>query len=102
MQELTDKSEELCDVLACYFPIAFTPPPDDPHGITREGLQASLQQTLACDPQFAPHVIPLLLEKLASSLRYAVLAGCMRSNPCQCARVPASEVKCVYSEPCAA
>ena len=69
VQKLEEQSEELCDVLSCYFPIAFTPPPDDPHGITREALQDALQTTLACVPQFSHHVMPLILEKLASSLR---------------------------------
>lgn len=54
--------EELVDCLAVYFPVAFKPPPNDPHGITREALAAELEQTLACCPEFARHVMPLIFE----------------------------------------
>lgn len=60
--------EELFDVTACYFPITFTPPPNDPHGITREGLVGSLRAAFASNASLAPHVLPLLLEKLGSSV----------------------------------
>lgn len=69
MQKMDTQAEELCDVLACYFPITFTPPPDDVRGVTREDLHAALQATMACTEAFAPHILPLILEKLTSSLR---------------------------------
>lgn len=150
-----ESSEELFEVLACYFPIAFTPPPNDPnrcaHGlqlgaapsyskctldalpcaataslpvhavsparlparppaprlhitrvqlgvllllqlpssilttlgaaclpacpppacsITREQLAAGLEAVLAAEPRFAPHLVPLIMEKLSSSIRW--------------------------------
>jgi len=35
--------QELFDVTFCYFPITFTPPKDDPYGITSEDLILSLR-----------------------------------------------------------
>jgi len=34
------------DAVCPYYPITFTPPPNDPHGITSEGLRTSLLQVL--------------------------------------------------------
>lgn len=34
------------DVTACYFPITFTPPPNDPHGIKPHMLSHALQAVL--------------------------------------------------------
>lgn len=59
---------ELFDVVACYFPITFTPPPNDPYGITREVLIMALRRVFAASPRLAGLVLPLLLEKLASSV----------------------------------
>lgn len=66
-------AEELFDVVSRYFPISFNPRPDSPDDITREDLANSLKATFACTPIFAPYCIPLLLEKLSSSLRRAKL-----------------------------
>lgn len=38
--------------------------------ITRQDLAAGLEATLAAEPLFAPHVVPLACEKLSSSLRW--------------------------------
>ena len=38
--------EDLFDVTSCYFPITFTPPPDDPIGISQKELIDSLQHLL--------------------------------------------------------
>lgn len=35
--------EDLFDITFCYFPINFTPPKDDPYGITSEELQIALR-----------------------------------------------------------
>ena len=56
-----------------YFPITFTPPPNDPHGITKEHLVAALRGVFSASPAMAEHVLPLLLEKLASSVPAAKL-----------------------------
>jgi DNA repair/transcription protein MET18/MMS19 len=41
-----EHAETVFDVTACYFPITFTPPPNDPYGITPEMLAAALQDVL--------------------------------------------------------
>lgn len=38
-----DCAEELFDNVSCYFPLAFTPPRDDPRGITRDSLSLGLE-----------------------------------------------------------
>lgn len=55
--------EELFEVVACYFPIDFTPPSNDPHGITREQLVSLNRAALCASPLFAPLLLPLVLEK---------------------------------------
>lgn len=36
-------TEDLFEVLACYYPITFSPKPDDPTGITKQDLVKALQ-----------------------------------------------------------
>ncbi|KAA6427990.1 MAG: MMS19 nucleotide excision repair protein [Trebouxia sp. A1-2] len=72
-ESLQANYEELFDVVACYFPISFTPPPNNVHGITREDLAGALQTTLTCTTLFTPLFIPMLVEKLSSTLRQAKL-----------------------------
>ncbi|KAK2080283.1 hypothetical protein QBZ16_000136 [Prototheca wickerhamii] len=73
LEARADGVEELFDIVSCYFPISFTPPPDNPHGLTRETLAASLADTLVATPLFLPFLMPLLEEKLASSHKQAKL-----------------------------
>lgn len=73
-------SEELFDILSCYFPISFSPPANDPHGITREGLARALADVLLCSPAFLPYLLPVLLEKLASSLRCTIAGACLSNQ----------------------
>jgi hypothetical protein len=40
--------EDLFDITFCYFPINFTPPKDDPYGITSEELQVALRFVFPC------------------------------------------------------
>ncbi|XP_053548548.1 MMS19 nucleotide excision repair protein homolog [Bombina bombina] len=65
--------EELFEVTSCYFPIDFTPPPSDPHGITREDLILGLRAVLASTPRFAEFFLPLLIEKMDSDVQSAKL-----------------------------
>ena len=62
-------AEEMHDVLACYFPLVFNPPPGAPadkkHRQTRDALAADLAAALTCTPAFAPFAMPLLVGKLA-------------------------------------
>ena len=57
-------------MLACYFPITYAPPASPGAVvITREQLVAGVAAALAAVPEFAPYAVPLVLEKLGSSLR---------------------------------
>ncbi|KAF7309175.1 ARM repeat-containing protein [Mycena kentingensis (nom. inval.)] len=58
--------ETLSNILFCYFPITFRPPPNDPYGITPDDLRNSLRLCLNAHPGFAPIAIPIFLEKLAA------------------------------------
>lgn len=60
--------QDVFDVTSVYFPITFTPPPNDPYGITQEALVAALLSVFRASPSMAEHVIPLALEKLSSTL----------------------------------
>lgn len=42
-KSLEGAAEEVFDVLSCYFPINFTPPPNDPRGITSDQLSTALR-----------------------------------------------------------
>ncbi|NXC22010.1 MMS19 protein, partial [Corythaeola cristata] len=74
--------EELFEVTSCYFPIDFTPPPNDPHGIQREDLILSLRSVLASTPQFAEFLLPLLIEKIDSDLQSAKLDSLQTLTAC--------------------
>ncbi|NWR51114.1 MMS19 protein, partial [Regulus satrapa] len=74
--------EELFEVTSCYFPVDFTPPPNDPHGIQREDLILSLRAVLASTPQFAEFLLPLLIEKLDSELQSAKLDSLQTLSAC--------------------
>lgn len=36
---LAETSEAVFDATACYFPVTFTPPPNDPHNISPDALR---------------------------------------------------------------
>ncbi|NXL28728.1 MMS19 protein, partial [Glaucidium brasilianum] len=74
--------EELFEVTSCYFPIDFTPPPSDPHGIQREDLILSLRAVLSSTPQFAEFLLPLLIEKMDSDLQSAKLDSLQTLTAC--------------------
>ncbi|WFD41301.1 uncharacterized protein MJAP1_004298 [Malassezia japonica] len=59
--------EAFFNVIFCYFPITFRPPPDDPYHITPEMLKDALRACISASPAFAPMAMPLLLEKLSAS-----------------------------------
>ncbi|KAF2884292.1 hypothetical protein ILUMI_21884 [Ignelater luminosus] len=66
-------TEEMFEVMACYFPVDFRAPTQDPNSISREALATSLSTCLCAIPEFAEYCFPLILEKLSSSLRIAKL-----------------------------
>ncbi|OWF55073.1 MMS19 nucleotide excision repair protein homolog [Mizuhopecten yessoensis] len=63
--------EEMFEVVSCYFPVDFTPPPGDPNGVTKEDLILGLRGCLAASGQFGQYCCPLLLEKLSSDVTSA-------------------------------
>ncbi|GAB2250129.1 hypothetical protein Droror1_Dr00013488 [Drosera rotundifolia] len=64
-------AEEIFDNLGCYFPIHYTHPKGEDVDISREKLSTALMMAFASTPFFEPFAIPLLLEKLDSSLPLA-------------------------------
>lgn len=67
--DLSQFTEELFEVTSCYFPIDFTPPPNDPHGITQEELILALRAVLTGTTRFAEFLLPLIIEKLDSDVQ---------------------------------
>ncbi|XP_023311835.1 MMS19 nucleotide excision repair protein homolog isoform X2 [Anoplophora glabripennis] len=66
-------TEEMFEVIACYFPVDFKTPPSIGRDITREDLANELSPCLCAIPEFSEYCIPLALEKLESSLQIAKL-----------------------------
>lgn len=64
---IEDVAEEFFDVISCYFPISFKTEPDDPRGITSDGLAQDLKLSMGASPYFAPFAIPFFLEKFSST-----------------------------------
>ncbi|XP_047465933.1 MMS19 nucleotide excision repair protein homolog isoform X2 [Mugil cephalus] len=75
-------TEELFEVTSCYFPIDFTPPPNDPHGITKEELIQMLRAVLTGTPKFAEFLLPLIIEKLDSDVQSAKLDSLQTLSAC--------------------
>ncbi|XP_019868271.2 MMS19 nucleotide excision repair protein homolog [Aethina tumida] len=65
-------SEDMFEVLACYFPVDFRAAPKDPNvTATREDLSDSLCPCLCAIPEFGEHCLSLAIEKLESTLLIA-------------------------------
>ncbi|KOC63670.1 MMS19 nucleotide excision repair protein like protein [Habropoda laboriosa] len=64
---------EMFDVIECYFPVDFNPSGSEAIGITRDDLAEKLAPCLCAVPEFAEFCIPLIINKLFSSLRVAKL-----------------------------
>ncbi|XP_071369573.1 MMS19 nucleotide excision repair protein homolog isoform X3 [Centroberyx affinis] len=75
-------AEELFEVTSCYFPIDFSPPPNDPHGITQEELIQTLRSVLTGTPRFAEFLLPLIIEKLDSDVQSAKLDSLQTLTAC--------------------
>eukprot|EP00232_Nephroselmis_pyriformis_P024869 CAMPEP_0182870920 /NCGR_PEP_ID=MMETSP0034_2-20130328/10815_1 /TAXON_ID=156128 /ORGANISM="Nephroselmis pyriformis, Strain CCMP717" /LENGTH=324 /DNA_ID=CAMNT_0025003437 /DNA_START=115 /DNA_END=1085 /DNA_ORIENTATION=+ len=84
-EALRKNHDEMFDVLTCYFPVSFTPPPGDKRHITRGDLAAPLARAMAATPLYAPACIALAIEKLGAAQESArvdaleVLALCAES-----------------------
>ena len=61
---LADSLDEVFESISCYFPITFTPPPNDPHQITPSHLLQALLRALRATPRFAPLALPFFARKL--------------------------------------
>ncbi|GAA6032143.1 hypothetical protein JCM8097_007094 [Rhodosporidiobolus ruineniae] len=65
--EVEKNIEDLFDITFCYFPITFTPPPDDPYGISSEDLILALRACLSATPLFGRLALPLFYDKLQAA-----------------------------------
>lgn len=63
----TTEAEALFAVFSCYFPITFTPPPNDTVGITSEMLREGLLECMSCHLLMATQSLDLVQGKLASA-----------------------------------
>eukprot|EP00038_Savillea_parva_P031031 m.82395 g.82395 ORF g.82395 m.82395 type:complete len:1037 (+) comp9462_c0_seq1:41-3151(+) len=59
-------TEDVFDVVACYFPISFTPPADDKVGIVQDDLLSALRKCFVATSEFAPHFFKLVFEAIAA------------------------------------
>ncbi|KAI4493219.1 hypothetical protein M0802_009507 [Mischocyttarus mexicanus] len=71
--QLGHLTEEMFDVISCYFPIDFNPINADMISITREDLAELLAPCLYATPDFAEFCLPLIMDKLSSDLKVAKL-----------------------------
>lgn len=70
---MENATEEMFDVLSCYFPVSFTPPPEDGNKITRDDIALALQDTLLSWPAFGESLLELIEEKISSIVKQAKL-----------------------------
>ena len=64
---LATSGGEAVDVVGCYFPVQFAPPPGGgPAPVTRSQLVTAVVDALTAAPTFAEAVIPLAVDKLTS------------------------------------
>ncbi|KAK2425246.1 MMS19 nucleotide excision repair protein [Trifolium repens] len=68
---LASFARDLFDILEPYFPIHFTHQTSGDTHVQRDDLSRTLMSAFSSTPLFEPFVIPLLLEKLSSSLQSA-------------------------------
>uniref|UniRef100_A0A0E0LHR5 MMS19 nucleotide excision repair protein n=1 Tax=Oryza punctata TaxID=4537 RepID=A0A0E0LHR5_ORYPU len=66
-------ANEVFEILSKYYPIYFTHGVGDDLDATRDDLSKALMHTICSTPYFEPFAIPLLLDKLSSSLPLAKL-----------------------------
>ncbi|KAI0241835.1 MMS19 nucleotide excision repair protein [Lamellibrachia satsuma] len=63
--------EELFEVVACYFPVEYNPTSTTAENVDREELSERLRLCLTASSKFSEYCLPLLLEKLTSSVTSA-------------------------------
>ncbi|TEB36758.1 ARM repeat-containing protein [Coprinellus micaceus] len=64
--DISERVQSLYDVIFCYFPITFRPPPNNPGGITADDLRLTLRSVVSATPLFGPLAIPHYLDNLAA------------------------------------
>ncbi|KAF9561230.1 ARM repeat-containing protein [Agrocybe pediades] len=67
--DISEHVESMFNILFCYFPITFRPPPNDRYGISSLDLKLALRNCLNATPAFGPLAIPVFLEKLSATSR---------------------------------
>jgi hypothetical protein len=66
-----DIIEKIFDSVACYFPITFNPPEDDPYGVTSEMLITSLENIFCAHSALHKHVLPFLMDNMVDETSLA-------------------------------
>ncbi|KAL0109927.1 hypothetical protein PUN28_013521 [Cardiocondyla obscurior] len=66
-------TEEMFEVMACYFPVDFNPSGMENLSISREDLAEKLAPCLCAVPEFANYCLPLIIDKSYSTLKVAKL-----------------------------
>ena len=56
--------QELFEIAACYYPITFLPPRDDPFGVTNDQLIIALEKCMIGHTIMIQFALPFFLEKL--------------------------------------
>ncbi|TFK26217.1 ARM repeat-containing protein [Coprinopsis marcescibilis] len=69
--DISERVQTFYDLVFCYFPISFRPPPNNPGGITADDLRLALRQCVAATPSFGTLAIPHFLDNLVSGSRVA-------------------------------
>ena len=57
---------KIFDATSCYFPITFSPPPNDPFGVTSDSLVAALEDCLCAHKALLLYTIPYSIDQLHS------------------------------------
>ncbi|GLV44032.1 Mms19 [Carabus blaptoides fortunei] len=71
LTKLGHLTEEMFEVLACYFPVDFKAPLQDSQSVTRDSLAEALCPCLCAIQEFGEFCIPLIVDKLNSTLKLA-------------------------------
>ncbi|EAU90313.2 hypothetical protein CC1G_08995 [Coprinopsis cinerea okayama7 len=69
--DISERVQTFYDIVFCYFPISFRPPPNNPGGITADDLRTALRKCVYATPLFGTLAIPHFLENLVSGSRVA-------------------------------
>jgi hypothetical protein len=62
----TTITSKIFDATSCYFPITFSPPPNDPFGVTPDSLVAALEDCLCAHKALLLYTIPYTIDQLHS------------------------------------